>query len=238
MDNLQGRVTVNRKKGTNITAEEVKGQVNQAPVRLSGKILGVGTPNLVVDVKANAKQLELAHLRELFPALKKLSLAGTVDMDLDVYIPYATAMKSRLNGMLATRNLSFQLGHMTVEKGDAELNLTGNTAFIKRAQAQVNGTLLAVTGQIANPVEPNIKLLVTSPDLNLDRLLPPARRGRIRREAIAGERRPCCGENHESATASGGTQNDSASSGCGGCRPVQGDQNSRTSNWMRPMIGE
>jgi hypothetical protein len=110
MDNLQGRVMVNRKKGTNITAEEVKGRVNQAPVRLSGKILGVGTPNLVVDVEANARQLELAHLRELFPALKKLSLAGAVDMDLDVYIPYAAAKKNRLSGMLATKNLRFQLG--------------------------------------------------------------------------------------------------------------------------------
>jgi hypothetical protein len=174
MDNLQGRVTVNRKKGTNITAEEVKGQVNQAPVRLSGKILGVGTPNLVVDVEANARQLELAHLRELFPALKKLGLAGAVDMDLDIYIPYATAMKSRLNGMLATKNLKFQLAHLAVEQGDSEFTLKGKSAFITRAQALVNGTLLAVTGQIANPVEPSIKLLVTSPDLNLDRLLPPS----------------------------------------------------------------
>ena len=59
------------------------------------------------------------------PALKKLSLAGTVDMDLDVYIPYAAATNSRLNGMLATRNLNFQLAHMAVEKGDSEFNLTG-----------------------------------------------------------------------------------------------------------------
>jgi uncharacterized protein involved in outer membrane biogenesis len=174
MDNLQGRVSVNHKKATNITAENVRGRINQAPVQLSGKIMGVGTPNLVIDVTANAKHLNLAHLRELSPSLRKLSLAGTVDMDLDIYIPYAAAKKSRLNGMLATRNLSFQLAHFTMERGDTEFNLTGNSAFIKRAQALVNGTLLAVTGQIANPVEPSIKLLVTSPDLNLDRLLPPS----------------------------------------------------------------
>jgi len=174
MDNLQGRVSVNHKKATNITAENVRGRINQAPVQLSGKITGVGTPNLVIDVTANAKHLNLAHLRELSPGLKKLNLAGTVDMDLDIYLPYAAPKKSRLNGMLATRNLSFQLAQMTVEKGDSQFNLTANTAIIKKAQAQVNGTLLAVTGQIANPVEPSIKLLVTSPDLNLDRLLPPS----------------------------------------------------------------
>jgi uncharacterized protein involved in outer membrane biogenesis len=178
MDNVQGRVRVKRKKGIDITAENIKGQVNQAPVQLSGKILGVGTPNLVVDVKASAKHLELAHLRELSPALKKLSLAGTVDMDLDVHVPYAAARNSRLSGMLATRNLNFQLAHMTVEKGDCELNLTGHIALIKRAQVQINDTLLAFTGQIANPVEPMIQLLVTSPDLDLDRLMPPTAAGK------------------------------------------------------------
>jgi uncharacterized protein YhdP len=34
--------------------------------------------------------------------------------------------------------------------------------------------LLVITGKIANPVEPEIDLVVTSPDLNLDRLLPHA----------------------------------------------------------------
>ncbi|MBP1741739.1 MAG: hypothetical protein H6Q48_4032, partial [Deltaproteobacteria bacterium] len=155
-----------------ITAENVRGRINQAPVQLSGKIMGVGTSNLVIDVTANAKHLNLAYLRELSPGLKKLNLAGTVDMDLDIYLPYAAPKKSRLNGMLATRNLSFQLAHMTVEKGDSQFNLTANTAIIKKAQAQVNGTLLAVTGQIANPLEPDIRLLVASPDLNLDRLIP------------------------------------------------------------------
>lgn len=87
MDNLQGRVSVNRRKSLNITAEDITGQVNQAPVRLSGKLTGVGTENFVVDVKAYANQLDLAHLRELFPALKKHGLAGKLDMDLDVYIP-------------------------------------------------------------------------------------------------------------------------------------------------------
>ncbi len=82
LDNLQGRVTVNLKKAVNITVENVKGQINQAPIRLTGKVLAVGTPNLVVDVKTNAKQLDLAHLRELFPALKKHGLAGKLDMDL------------------------------------------------------------------------------------------------------------------------------------------------------------
>jgi hypothetical protein len=171
MDNLQGRVTVNRRKFLNITAEEITGRVNQAPVRLSGKFLGVGTPNLEVDVKAYAKQLDLADLRELFPALKKHGLTGKLDMDLSVYIPYEAPKNSLLNGMLGVQNLNLRLAGISVEKGDAELNLKGNTATIKRLQMQVNDQVLAITGKIANPVEPDIELFVTSPDLNLDRLL-------------------------------------------------------------------
>jgi hypothetical protein len=175
VENLQGRVTVNRRKGANITAENVRGRVDRAPVRLSGKILGVGTPNLVVDVKAGAKQLDLAHFRELFPDLKKVGLAGTVDMDLEIHIPYAAPRQSRLNGILTTQNLYLHLAHVNVERGDVDLNLAGNTAFINKAQGVVNGTLVSVTGRIANPVEPNLTVLVTSPDLDLDRLLPPGR---------------------------------------------------------------
>jgi hypothetical protein len=175
VENLQGRVTVKRKKGTNIIVENVRGRVDQMPVHLSGKILGAGTPNLVVDVKAGAEQLDLAHFRELFPDVKKLGLAGTVDMDLNVYIPYATPRQSRFSGILTTQNLGFQLPHVNVEKGDVDLNLAGNTAFINKAQGVVNGTLVSVTGRIANPVEPNIAILVTSPDLDLDRLLPRGR---------------------------------------------------------------
>jgi uncharacterized protein YhdP len=172
LDNLQGRLTVKQKNGTHITAEKFSGRVNQAPVQLSGKILGVGTPNLLIDVKAGAKKLDLAHVRELSPSLKTLGLAGTVDMDLNIYLPYASASNTRLSGTLSTGNLSFRTAHMTVEEGDTELYLTGNTALIKRAQVRVNESLLAVTGKIADPVEPDIQLYVTSHDLNLDRLMP------------------------------------------------------------------
>jgi AsmA protein len=164
---------VKHKKGTDINAENLRGAVNRAPIGLSGKILGIGTPDLLIDVDASARQLDLAHLRELFPGLKQLGLEGTVDMDLDIYIPYAAARNSRLKGMLATRNLGFHSAHVTVEQGDSEFALAGNSAVIKKAQVRINESSLAVTGKIANPVEPDIQLHVISPDLNVDRLLPP-----------------------------------------------------------------
>ena len=68
-------------------------------------------------------------------------------MDLSIYIPYQAPKNSRLNGMLATQDLHFQVGGVKVEKGDSELNLVGNTATIRRLQVQVNDQVLGITGR-------------------------------------------------------------------------------------------
>ena len=174
MDHLRGRITLNRLKSTEITAEDVTVQVNEAPVRLSGKLIGVGTPALLIDAKAYAKHLDLAHLREFFPALKAMGLAGMLDMDLQVHFPYSAAAKTRLNGTLATENVTFQIPdyHTTVRDVDTLFSLTGDTINIQRMQMQVNDQALAVTGQWTHPLDPKIRLIVTSHGLNLDRLLP------------------------------------------------------------------
>ena len=125
MDNLQGRVAVNRRKSLNITAEEITGQVNQAPVRLSGKVLGVGTPNLVVDVKANAKQLDLAHLRELFPALKKHGLAGKLDMDLECLHPLCGCKEKPAQRYAGSPKSQFSVGRYYRRKGRCRIEPNG-----------------------------------------------------------------------------------------------------------------
>jgi uncharacterized protein involved in outer membrane biogenesis len=174
MDHLRGRVTVNRRKAMEITAEDITAQVNEAPVRLSGNLKGVGTPALLIDAKAYAKHLDLAHLREFFPVLKTLGLAGKLDMDLQVHLPYSATAKTRLNGMLATENVAFQIPayHTTVKDVNTLFRLTGDTINIQRMQMLVNDQALAVAGQWAHPLDPKIRLVVTSPELNLDRLLP------------------------------------------------------------------
>jgi uncharacterized protein YhdP len=180
MDNLQGEIKFNRKKAMNITAKDITARINQAPVRLSGKLFGIGTPKMLVSAKAYAKQLDLAHLAELLPALKDLKLGGILDMDLDVNVPYSTPAKSRLNGTVTARNAGFQLAgsDLTVEKGNAEIKLNGNTANIKTMTMQVNDQQVALSGHISNPVRPKAQLLIRSSDLNLDRLLPQDKAGK------------------------------------------------------------
>ena len=66
MDDLKGEVTFDRKKSMNITAKGISARINQAPVRLSGKLTAIGSPNMLVAAKAYAKQLNLAHLAEFY----------------------------------------------------------------------------------------------------------------------------------------------------------------------------
>jgi len=108
----------------------------------------------------------------LTPALKESGLAGSVTMDLDVYIPYGEPTKSRLKGMLAARQVNLDTRDYTVRKTDADIDLSGNTAVIKRLKGMLNDQPLSANGQLTNPAAPDIRLAVTSPNVNLDRLLP------------------------------------------------------------------
>jgi len=179
MDNLYGEIKFNRKKTMNITAKDITARINQAPVRLSGDFFGIGTPEMLLSAKAYAKQLDLAHLSELLPGLRHLKLGGILDMDLDVNVPYSTPAKSRLNGTVTARNAGFQVAssNLTIDKGNTEIELNGNTVNIKNMVMQINNQQVTLSGHISNPVRPKAKLLIRSSDLNLDRLLPQDKAG-------------------------------------------------------------
>jgi uncharacterized protein involved in outer membrane biogenesis len=180
MDNLYGEIKFNRKKTIDITAKDITARINQAPVGLSGKLYGIGTPEMLVSTKAYAKQLDLAPLAELLPALKDFKLGGILDMDLDMDVPYSTPAKSRLNGTVTARNAGFQLAasDLTFEKGNAEIDLNGNTANIKTMTMQLNDQQVALSGHISNPLRPKAQVFIRSSDLNLDRLLPKKKAGK------------------------------------------------------------
>ena len=109
-----------------------------------------------VSAKADVKELDLAHLAKLLPALKDLKLGGMLDMNLDVHVPYATPADSRLRGKLTTQNLGFRMtsSGLSVEKGNTEIELVGTSAKITTMTIQVNDQKVALSGQISNPLEP------------------------------------------------------------------------------------
>jgi len=172
MEDLSGQVGLSRKQFTTLSLKKISARVNHAPLRLSGRFSKLGAPDAVIDAKAYTKNLDLANLRELSPALKATGLSGKVTMDVDMYIPYSDPAKSRLNGALTAQQISLKTRDYTVQQTDAEIDMVGNTASIKRLTGKLNDQPLSMTGKIVNPAAPNVQLAATSPNLNLDRLVP------------------------------------------------------------------
>lgn len=129
---------------------------------------------MLIETKVHAKQLNLSDLAGFIPSLKALKPSGNVDLDVDVHIPFATPAESRLTGTLATQNVGLHVAAtgLSVENGNIQMVLAGNSATAKAMTLRINDQQLAVSGKLSNPVTPNAKILITSPDLNLDRLLP------------------------------------------------------------------
>jgi hypothetical protein len=173
MNNLNGAVHFNRDRVITIAAQDLSAQINQAPVKLSGRFINVGEPDMLIETKVHAKQLDLSDMAAFIPSLKAMKPSGNVDMDLDVHIPLATPAKSRLTGTLATRNVGFKItaADLSVESGDTQIVLAGDSATVKIMTLRINEQQIAVSGQLSNPLKPKAILLITSPDLNLDRFL-------------------------------------------------------------------
>jgi uncharacterized protein involved in outer membrane biogenesis len=177
LDDLQGRVTVKRTKTLEITVENLMARLNQSPLQLEGKLSGGGTPQLVVDGKARTERLDLKQLSGLFPPLKDLELAGILDMNIDVHYPHADPGKSKFSGTVKTRGIGLRLAahNLTITEGDGDIELAGDTVILKDMTLKANDQKMSLSGQVTNFREPTARLQAKSANLNVDRLLVPAK---------------------------------------------------------------
>jgi uncharacterized protein involved in outer membrane biogenesis len=174
LEDLKGRVTFNRKNGLDLTAEDLTARLNKAPIALDGKLSGGGTERLIVDAKAKAESLALADLSSLFRPLKEFELAGMLDMNINVHYAKAQPAESRLNGKVKTTGLGIKLAQLKVTEGNGNIEFAGNRVNLNEINLKVNDQTMTGSGRVTNFQEPTAQLQVKSPNLNLDRLLPPA----------------------------------------------------------------
>lgn len=195
LENLGGWIKFNRKKGMEITVEDLSAQINEAPIRLEGMFSQDETGQVVVDAQAQAEGLDLGHLVALVPPLEGMGLGGKLDMAIDIHFPYAHPSKIRLQGKVEAHGVGIQLAEqgVTVKEGEAELELEGNVIRVKDMTLFLNDQHVALSGRVKNPLKPKVWVHAKSANLNLDRLLAPIKGGKTSRKKgnkTQGERPP------------------------------------------------
>ena len=98
-------------------------------------------------------------------------------MNIDVHYPHADPGKSKLSGTVKTRGIGFRLAaqNLTITEGDGDIELAGNTVKLKGMTLKANDQKMSLSGQVTNFREPTARLQAKSPNLNVDRLLVPAK---------------------------------------------------------------
>ena len=174
LENLKGWVEFKLGKGLELTVADLTARLNKAPVGLDGKISGGGTAQLIVDTRAKAEGLVLADLSSLFPPLREHELKGKLDMNVDVHYLEARPAESKLYGKVKASGLGIKLGKFALTKGSGDIEFEGNRVNFKDVTLLVNDQKINGSGQVSDFQKPTAKFRAESPNLNLDRLLPPA----------------------------------------------------------------
>ena len=174
LEDLKGWVKFELGNGLKLTVADLTGRLNKAPIGLDGKISGGGTAQLIVDTKAKAEGLGLADLSRFFPPLREHDLRGKLDMNVDVHYLEARPAESRVYGKAKASGLGIKLGKFAVSKGNGDIELERNRVNFKNVTLLVNDQKINGSGQVSDFQKPTAKFQAESPNLNLDRLLPPA----------------------------------------------------------------
>ncbi len=199
LDDLRGKVSLKRKMGLDVTIEEFSGLVDQAPFRVDGQLSKVGTPQMLIDVEGKAEQLDLGNVAALMGPLKARNLTGTLDMDIDIYLPCADPRQTRLKGVAKLTGFGISLADqgITIKSGNSELALAGDLIQFRDTTFLANDQEIRLSGQVKNPVEPEIIIHVKSPDLDLNRLIARQRGESTSQEEDGGEEASQAKKAHE-----------------------------------------
>lgn len=178
MENLNGQVTLSRKKTLEITVKKVTGKIEDAPIRLNGRFVSGGKQDYFLDAAVLAQKLDLAHVVALFPELKETELAGMLDMDLSVRYSASNPAATRLKGKLESRALGLRLPKkdISLKSSLMDVTFTGNGIRVNNMALEFNDQPLWIKGRLMDPKQPDLQLALKSENLDLDRILAPLKK--------------------------------------------------------------
>jgi uncharacterized protein involved in outer membrane biogenesis len=168
---LRGLVEFQQDKGLKLQLKGISGNINQAPVRVDGTIGRPNKKDLQLDLKLKTTDLELAHLADVVPALQAIAVNGSINTDMSILYDASRPNKTSLKGAFRGSKLGLQTEAFKIDQGDTQLQLAGKQVIIKKMALRLNQQAIAASGNLKLDPDLRGRLSLTSPDLNLDRLL-------------------------------------------------------------------
>jgi hypothetical protein len=168
---LQGKFKLQQSEQIDLVLTGIKGHLNNAPLAINGTIADLGGAQMQVDIAASSENLQLGPLTEFLPGLNNMALTGTVDADVAVYFQQQRPQSTRLKGTVAGKALGLSVADYRIDQGMVQLQMAGNQINIKQASALLNDQAIKLTGGLTRDQQIRGKLQLTSPALDIDKLL-------------------------------------------------------------------
>ncbi len=169
---LRGLVEFQHDKGIKLQLKGITGNINKSPISVDGAIDHPGKDDMLLDLKLQTSELELAHLVDVVPALQGNDMKGTINTNMSIFYDATRPNKTSLKGAFRGSKLELQVDDFKIDQGDTQLQLAGKQATIKTMALRLNQQPIAISGNLK--LDPHLggTLSLASPDLNLDHLLP------------------------------------------------------------------
>ena len=169
---FNGAIHLENKDGPELRLQHCKATVNNAPLELHGLISGINTRRCLLDLEVRADGFSLAPLSEIIPPLAACRLKGILQGKAAVNYSRAEPEKISLSGQLGVRGLALESTGASLEEGEIHIALETDRMVIEKVSFVLNGQAMAVTGEFAELPRIVASLHLSSPEIDIDRLLP------------------------------------------------------------------
>ena len=169
---FDGVIQLDNKHGPELQLRHCKATVNHSPLDIHGVISGIRTRSFLVDLEIRADAVELSPFAEVIPPLAASGLKGTLTANTTLNYSSAEPENIALTGKLGAQGLALSSAGANIEDGEIQINLKTDRIMVEKVAFVLNGQAMGLRGNITALPRLVASLHLSSPEVDIDRLLP------------------------------------------------------------------
>lgn len=160
---------------TDLKFDEFEAVLDKSPIKLHGKVLGIGSDQWRVKTRIYARQIDLSYLADNFTFISDFKPQGNLSADLNLDIQPGDWNKNRLEGLLEANNIELQLAKigLTVNNTQLSVQLKKGNNHLDISNITVNGESFNIKADGFIFPSPDIHVQLDSDSVNIDSILDP-----------------------------------------------------------------